>query len=113
MRSNPKWKDLNFIGGHEKPRDAGNLAMTARRELWEEVPSVRAYERFHLEQLTDELNYRPILSKSKGDYVQYQLKYYFLFKIESSPEALVENIGAWSRNVWVSDSGRVELTGEA
>src|ERR1700681_2120072 len=43
MRINPKWKDVNFIGGHAKIRDADNLAITARRELWEEVPAIRRY----------------------------------------------------------------------
>jgi hypothetical protein len=102
MRSNPKWKDVNFIGGHEKPRDAGSLEKTARRELWEEVPSIRSYETFHLEPLTGEVRHGPIFSKSRGDEVEYQIQF-FLFKIDTSPEVLVEKISARSRNVWVSE----------
>jgi hypothetical protein len=37
LRKNPKWDDLNLIGGHEKDRDRGSLLKTALRELWEEV----------------------------------------------------------------------------
>jgi NUDIX domain len=76
MRINPKWKDINFIGGHEKPRDVKNLKTTARRELWEEVPSIRARVDFHLEPLTPEVIHGPILSKSRGVNVEYQIQFF-------------------------------------
>jgi len=109
MRSNPRWKDVNFIGGHEKQRDTGNLEKTARRELWEEVPSIRSYASFHLEALTEEVHHGPILSKSKGENVEYQLRF-FLLKIESSPEAFVNAISARSMNVWVSENDLLSQT---
>jgi hypothetical protein len=109
MRLNQKWKDVNFIGGHEKPRDVGNLAKTARRELWEEVPSIRSDVKFHLEPLTREVHHGPIVSKSKGINVEYQLQF-FLLKIDSSPESLVEMISVRSKNVWVTEDELISQT---
>jgi hypothetical protein len=109
MRLNPKWKDVNFIGGHEKPRDLGNLEKTARRELWEEVPSIRSHINFQLEPLTREVHHGPIVSKSKGNTVEYQLQF-FLLKMESPPEALIEMISVRSRNVWLTEDELVSQT---
>lgn len=58
MRKNEKWKDVNFIGGHENPRDQGSLLRAAQREFWEEVPSSRNVET-KLEELTDQNSARP------------------------------------------------------
>jgi hypothetical protein len=101
MRLNPRWKDINFIGGHVKDRDAGNLEKTARRELWEEVPSIRTYRSFHLEPLTKQMNYGPIKSLSRGYEVEYEIQF-FLVRISQSPETLVEMLGSRTKNVWIS-----------
>jgi len=102
MRANSKWKDISLIGGHEKVRDSGDLSRTARRELWEEVPSVRTYSEFHLDPLTEILHYGPIVSRSKGDEVEYDVQF-FLLRIESSPATFVEALGSRTRNIWISE----------
>jgi hypothetical protein len=102
MRVDPKWKDINLIGGHEKHRDSGNLEKTARRELWEEVPSIRDYSQFDVVPLTPELPYGPIESRSKGAKVEYELRF-FLLKIMHSPENLVAGLSDRTRNIWVSE----------
>jgi NUDIX domain-containing protein len=107
MRLNPRWKDINFIGGHAKERDAGSLETTARREFWEEVPAIRRYEVFHLESLTPRVQYGPIKSISRGSEVQYDLQF-FLVKIDQSPEILVEMLGSRSKNLWVSQHELVQ-----
>src|SRR5262249_27251097 len=96
-----KWRDINFIGGHSKDRDAGSLERTARRELWEEVPSIRYYSEFLLEPLTPKMPYGPIKSLSRGDVVKYEVQF-FLVRVESSPQTLVEMLGSRSKNIWVS-----------
>jgi len=101
MRVNPKWKDINFIGGHEKLRDGADLRKTARRELWEEVPSIRNYANLDLEPLTTELRYGPIYSRSKGDQVEYDVKF-FLLRMEGSPASLIELLSLRTKNIWVS-----------
>src|SRR5215468_12386507 len=101
MRLNPKWKDINFVGGHAKERDAGSLERTARRELWEEVPSIRRYSEFHLEALTSRMRYGPIESLSRGGLIEYEVQF-FLVRIDRSPEALVKMLGSRSKNLWVS-----------
>jgi hypothetical protein len=106
MRANAKWKDINFIGGHDKPRDARDLETTARRELWEEVPSIRGYGRLEFEPLTSVMNYGPILSRSKGDRVEYEIQF-FLLKINRSPASFVELLSSRTRNIWISEE---ELT---
>jgi len=103
MRVNPKWKDINFIGGHEKPRDGGDLEKTARRELWEEVPSVRSYPNIELEPITGLVSYGPIYSRSKGDQVEYEAQF-FLVKIINSPNSLVELLSDRSKNIWISEN---------
>jgi hypothetical protein len=101
MRLNPKWKDINFIGGHAKERDARSLEMTARREFWEEVPSIRHYDVFRLEPLTPIMQYGPIKSLSRGFEVEYELQF-FLVKIDQSPETMVEMLGSRTKNVWIA-----------
>jgi 8-oxo-dGTP pyrophosphatase MutT (NUDIX family) len=103
LRKNPKWKDLNLIGGHEKTRDGESLAKTALRELWEEVPSVRKNTSFSLRELTDELEYGPVVSRSVGEETLYLIQY-FLFQLDDEPTFLLENLGARTRNVLVSES---------
>lgn len=107
MRFNPKWKDLNFIGGHEKPRDAGDLRTTARRELWEEVPSVRPYVEFDLKALGPEVQYGPVFSKSRGEQVEYNVQF-FLVLMAASPIQLVESLSWRSKNVWVSEDELID-----
>ena len=58
MRKNDKWKDYNFIGGHEIERDHGSLQRAANREFREEVPASR-FIRYVLPQLTPVLKYGP------------------------------------------------------
>lgn len=102
MRLNSKWKDVNFIGGHEKDRDSRNLERTARRELWEEVPSVRGRADFTLEPLTQVAHYGPILSRSRGTEVEYELQF-FLLRMSLSPVALVDMLSSRTKNIWVSE----------
>jgi hypothetical protein len=102
MRLNAKWKDVNFIGGHEKERDGQNLGRTARRELWEEVPPVRGRDDFTLEPLTQVVHYGPILSRSRGNEVEYELQF-FLLKIGQSPAGLADMFSSRTKNIWVSE----------
>ena len=115
MRVNPKWKDVNFIGGHEKDRDGGNLGKTARRELWEEVPSIRSYKDFSLEPLTPVIHHGPILSRSRGNEVEYDVQF-FLLRISGALEALVEMPSPRTKNVLILErdlltEGRVRASG--
>jgi hypothetical protein len=100
MRSDPYWKDLNFIGGHERARDRGSLKNVARRESREEVRALRELKSAGLEALTEELIYGPVYSPSaKGD-VEYAVRF-FLLRFEESPEALVKALGPRTPNVLV------------
>jgi hypothetical protein len=113
MRLNAKWKDISFIGGHVKDRDAGSLETTTRRELYEEVPSIRHYDKITLEQLTPRIQFGPVKSLSRHELVNYELQF-FLVRLEQSPEAMVHMLGAKSKNVWVSQydllqSGRYRI----
>jgi hypothetical protein len=103
LRRNLKWKDLNLIGGHEKPRDQGNLARAAQRELWEEVPSVRNMDGLHLQPLTAELNMGPVFSRSAGEDTYYEIQF-FLLKIEHDPTSLLEGLGVRTKNVLIPES---------
>jgi 8-oxo-dGTP pyrophosphatase MutT (NUDIX family) len=107
MRLNSKWKDVNFIGGHEKMRDSENLATTARRELWEEVPSIRSYPSLELLPLSGEVHYGPINSPSRGEDVEYELQF-FLLKFDHAPQLLVEALSLRSKNVWVTQEELIE-----
>jgi hypothetical protein len=103
MRVNPKWKDLNFLGGHQKGRDGGDLEKTARRELWEEVPLLRNAGDLQFVQLTDLVQYGPIHSQSKGGNVEYELKF-FLLKLDKLPEGVVQMFGRRTKNVLVAEA---------
>lgn len=101
MRLNPKWKDMNFVGGHEIPRDGGSLERAARRELLEEVPALRTFRCFELAPLTDDISYGPIFSHSAGCQVEYLLQF-FLLRFNDSPKPLFEALGTRTRNALVS-----------
>lgn len=107
MRFNSKWKDVNFIGGHEKSRDAGDLRKTAQRELWEEVPLTRSYEKLEFETLTNLLTYGPVYSRSRGDRALYEVQF-FLVKFLEPPNRLIEMLTARSKNVWVTEADFAE-----
>jgi len=100
LRYNPKWHDLNLIGGHEDAKDAGNLARTARRELREEVPLIRGYSEYRLEALSGPTFFGPIISKSKNVSSTYEA-YFYLLTIDESPARLVHMLTGKSKNVWV------------
>lgn len=103
MRLNAKWKDVNFIGGHEKERDGGNLRRTAQREFWEEVPEVRSLKNVKFETLSPMLNHGPVFSASAGVEVIYTLQF-FLAMFPDSPTVLVERMSAKTRNVWLAET---------
>ena len=103
LRRNPKWKDFNLVGGHEKDRDQGDLARTALRELWEEVPSVRTMSNISLEPLGGEAKYGPVFSRSGGAPTLYLVRY-FLLRIAGEPAHLLDNLGPRTRNVLVTQS---------
>ena len=100
MRVNPTWKDVTFIGGHEKPRDRGDLAVTARRELWEEVPGLRTDKTLEVEPISDIISYGPIWSKSRHVKTIYSVQYFLLCSL-ANPGYLVRSIGKRSMNVWI------------
>ncbi len=97
MRQDARWKDLNFIGGHERARDAANLRRAARRELLEEVPSLRSARSFELAPLTSQFVHGPVYSRSAGCEVEYELQF-FLAKFGTAPERLLESLGRRSAN---------------
>jgi 8-oxo-dGTP pyrophosphatase MutT (NUDIX family) len=100
VRKNPKWKDLNLIGGHEKARDQCSLQRTALRELWEEVPSVRKLKDIHLVPLTNPRTYGPVFSRSAAREKQYELQF-FLLRIDSDPAPLLEGLSRRTKNILV------------
>lgn len=102
MRENSRWKDINFIGGHERMRDRDNLETTARRELLEEVPSLRGFHEIELVSLTGEVSYGPIYSQSAETQVEYILNF-FLVKFGSSPERVLKSAGPRTHNILVSE----------
>jgi hypothetical protein len=103
MRRDPKWRDVNFVGGHEQVQEGGNLRRAARRELLEEVPAMRTFGAFELLSLTDELKYGPIASRSAQCEVEYVLRF-FLLEFNETPTTLLENLRSRSLNVLVSYS---------
>ena len=114
MRFNSKWKDVNFIGGHEEPRDSGKFEKTARRELWEEVPSFRGYSDYSLEALTSLVHYGPIQSRSRGNKVKYEVQF-FLLRINESPDTLIGMLGPRTKNILVPEcyllnQGRIRVS---
>lgn len=109
LRYNPKWHDLNLIGGHEDPKDAGNLERTARRELREEVPLIRMLSEYRLQKLIDPVRHGPIFSKSQNVNSIYEA-YFYLLLIEDSPAPLVHMLTSRSKNLWVEQRN---LTGKS
>lgn len=97
MRQDTRWNDLNFIGGHEKARDAASLKTVARRELLEEVPYLRSAKSFELAPLTTQFVHGPVYSRSAGCDVEYELQF-FCVKFETTPEHLLESLGPRSAN---------------
>ena len=101
MRQNPNWKDMNFVGGHEIPRDGGSLERAARRELIEEVPALRAFKCFELAPLTNDISYGPIFSRSAGCQAEYLLQF-FLLRFSDTPKPLFEALRTRTLNTLVS-----------
>lgn len=100
LRYNPKWNDLNLIGGHEDTKDGGIIERTARRELREEVPLIRTFEEYRLSALSEPVIYGPVMSKSKNVVTRYEVHFYLL-KLDSSPAPLVHLLTSRSKNVWI------------
>jgi hypothetical protein len=102
MRRDADWNDVNFIGGHELPQDRGKLKNAARRELLEEVPALRRFNRFHLTPLTSEFSYGPVFSHSAKCNVKYQLRF-FLLEFTEDPKPLFETLAGRTQNILVSE----------
>jgi len=88
LRQDHKWRDFNFLGGHEKPEDSGNLTRAARREVLEEVPQLRQANCFSLVPLTEKFSYGPIESRSRGLMVLYELQFFQLVFTEAPKKIL-------------------------
>jgi hypothetical protein len=97
MRQDRRWKDWNFIGGHEKTEDASNLMKSARRELLEEVPPLRRRNHFDLRPLTGLIEYGPIQSRSSGNRVIYELEFFQLI-FNKNPSEVIEALTGRSAN---------------
>jgi len=103
MRRDPDWKDINFIGGHERPQDGRSLGRAARRELLEEVPALRTFNSFELVPLTEEISHGPIFSRSAGCQVKYVLRF-FMLRFIDNPKPLFEALGPRTLNILVNES---------
>lgn len=101
MRKDQAWKDISFIGGHESRRDRGKLRTAARRELLEEVPALRSFERIELEELTEEITYGPVYSRSARHRVKYDLQF-FLLRFGETPKHVIGSLGPRTPNVLIS-----------
>jgi hypothetical protein len=100
MRRDLDWKDVSFIGGHAKERDNGKLERAARRELLEEVPSLRAFKLIELTPLTDEIAHGPVYSPSAGCRAEYSLRF-FILKFRDSPKPVLEALGSRTPNILI------------
>ncbi len=100
MRRDPDWKDINFLGGHTNERDRGKLEKTARRELLEEVPSLRSFAQIDLVPLTDQIAHGPVYSPSARCLVKYELQF-FLLRFGESPKTILESLGPRTLNILV------------
>jgi hypothetical protein len=98
MRKNLKWNDVSFIGGHEMPRDSGNLLRAARRELLEEVPALRSFGAVELVPLTDAVSHGPRFSPSANAHVRYIIQF-FLVRFGSDPSDVVTSLGPRTPNL--------------
>jgi len=101
MRKNQHWKDINFVGGHQKSIDKGNNLRTAKRELQEEIPALRTFKNYKLEKLTNNIEYGPVESKSARSKVEYNLQFYLVRFIES-PNFLCKSLNNKSANILIS-----------
>ena len=101
MRRDSRWKDLNFIGGHEGPQDRGNRKKTAKRELLEEIPALRKIKSYQLEPLTAEIEHGPIFSRSARCQVKYLLQFYLL-KFKDHPYILLESLRGRTLNIMIN-----------
>lgn len=98
MRKNLKWKDVSFIGGHEMPKDSGNLLRAARRELLEEVPALRSFGSIELVPLTDSVSHGPRFSPSANAHVRYVIQF-FLVRFGADPSDVVRGLGPRTPNL--------------
>lgn len=103
MRKNLKWKDINFVGGHEEEPDKHNREKTAKRELLEEIPALRGFRFYELEKLTDELEYGPILSRSVLQETKYHIQFFFL-RFVDKPKPLLESLHGRTLNILLSQN---------
>ena len=101
MRRDPSWKDINFIGGHDVPKDHGRFERTAKRELLEEVPALRIFTSFRLRSLTDQVSHGPIFSLSAQRPMKYILKF-FLLEFTKKPSSFFQEFGDRTQNIFVS-----------
>lgn len=106
MRKNLKWQDISFIGGHVNARDSGSLIRAARRELLEEVPSLRGVP-VTLVPLIEELAHGPVYSISAREDVDYRLAF-SLVRFEESPLSALDQPGPRTLNVLVSERELLE-----
>jgi hypothetical protein len=100
MRRNAKWNDISFVGGHANERDSNSLMRSARRELLEEVPSLRTGTSFGLAPLTNELCFGPVWSKSASMIVGYEMQFFGVI-FRTSPVRTLNMRGPRSGNVLV------------
>src|SRR5579862_541702 len=104
MRRNAKWNDISFVGGHANERDSNSLMRSARRELLEEVPSLRTGGSFDLNPLTNELCFGPVWSKSASTIVGYEIQF-FSVTFHTSPARTLNTRGPRSGTVLVPMHG--------
>ncbi len=113
LRKNPKWKDVNFIGGHQEDRD-GSPLRAARRELFEEVPSIRRLGGVTLVPLIEHVSYGPIFSRSSGANVLYEIDF-FLLNLASDPNHLLTGLAVRTQNRLIAEealkhSGKIRVS---
>jgi ADP-ribose pyrophosphatase YjhB (NUDIX family) len=102
MRKNLKWRDISFVGGHINERDNESLMRAARRELLEEVPSLRTQKSIKLVPLVDQVAYGPIYSPSAKQNRDYCFAF-FLVEFGTNPLNALEQVGHRSLNVLVAE----------
>lgn len=107
MRKNLKWRDISFIGGHANAKDNGSLLRAARRELLEEVPSLRGHESLTLVPLLNEITHGPLYSPSAQQNVDYRFGFYLL-KFGVDPRDALDHVGQRSLNLLVSEQELLE-----
>lgn len=100
LRQDKDWNDLNLVGGHQEPRDAGNFKRTARRELYEELSALRGKGKVELIALTSPISFGPKWSKSAKAETIYEVQF-FLAKLDSDPSVLNKVLSSRSLNFLV------------